>query len=108
MRDDNPAKEELIDLQSSARLKEEFDRVGVDFWMKLTDSFPLLTQRAFNNMLVPFVTTYLRESGFSTLVAMKTKARNRLKADDDMRVALSSTAPRINKLFDSMNQQSSH
>ena len=78
-------------------LKEEFDRVGVDFWMKLTDSFPLLTQRAFK-VLVPFVTTHLCESGFATLVTMKTKARNRLKADDDMRVALSSTAPRINKL----------
>ena len=52
MRDDNLAKEELIDIQSSASLKEEFDRVGVDFWMKLTDSFPLLTQRAFK-VLVP-------------------------------------------------------
>ena len=51
MRDDNPAKEELIDLQTSASLKEEFDGVDVDFWMKLTDSFPLLTQRAFKVLL---------------------------------------------------------
>ena len=107
MKDDDPAIDELIDLQSSATLREEFEKVGVDFWVKLADSFPLLTQRAFQ-VLVPFVTTYLCESGFSSLVAMKTKARNRLKADDDMRVALSSTAPRINKLIDSMNQQCSH
>lgn len=97
----------MIDLQSSATHREEFEKVGVNFWIKLTDSFPLLTQRAFQ-VLVPFVTTYLCESGFPSLVIIKTKARNRLKADDDMRVALSETAPRINKLIESMNQQCYH
>lgn len=87
IKDYSPVKDELIDLQSPATLREEFEKVGVNFWIKLTDSFPLLTQRAFR-VFVPFVTTYLCESGFSCLVAIKTKARNCLKADDDMRVAL--------------------
>ncbi|XP_071545458.1 protein FAM200A-like [Panulirus ornatus] len=107
MKDDLPAKEELIDHQSSASLKAEFDRLSVNFLMKLTYSSPLLTLRAFK-MLVLFVTTYLFESGSSSLVVMKTKAGNSLKDDEDMRVMLSSTAARINKVYDSMNQQSSH
>ena len=107
IKDDSPVKDELINLQSSATLREEFEKVGVNFWIKLTYSFSVLTQLAFQE-LVPFVTTYLCESGFSSLVAIKTKVRNRLKAEDDMRVALSGTVPRINKLIDSMNQQCSH
>ncbi|XP_071545457.1 protein FAM200A-like [Panulirus ornatus] len=107
MKDDHPAKEELIDLQSSASLKAEFDRVCVNFWIKLTYSFPLLTLRAFK-VLVLFVTTYLFESGSSGLAVMQTKAGNSLKDDEDMRVMLSSTAARIDKVDDSMNQQSSH
>ncbi|XP_013778726.1 protein ZBED8-like [Limulus polyphemus] len=75
MKDDDPAIEKLIDLQFSATLREELKRLVFIFWVKLAYSFTLLTQPAFQ-VLVPFVTTYLCESGFSSLVAMKIKARN--------------------------------
>jgi hypothetical protein len=39
--------------------------------------------------LIPFVTIYLGESGFLTLVNIKTKNRNRLDIQHDMHVALS-------------------
>lgn len=53
MKDGDAAKDELIDFQSSPNLKGEFEKTGVDFWIKFTDSFPLLTQRACH-VLVPF------------------------------------------------------
>ena len=39
-------------------------------------------------IIVPFATTYFCETGFSTLVSLKTKPRNRLDPGDDMRVAI--------------------
>ena len=59
-------------------------------------------------VLVPFASTYLCESGFSTLLQIKTKARNRLDVQDDMRLALTQTKPRISKLLRQMQPQSSH
>ena len=107
MSNNDLAKDELIDLQSSSTLQHEFERTGVNFWIKLSDSFPILTERAFR-VIIPFVTTYLCESGFSTLVTIKTKARNRLNTSDHMRLALSSAVPRFEKLVNSMDQQCSH
>jgi hypothetical protein len=58
--------------------------------------------------LIPFATTYLCESEFSALVSVKTKARNRLDARHDMRLALSKTVPRISALTHRKQQQLSH
>ena len=64
--------------------------------------FPQLSKRALK-VLLPFATTYVCESGFSTLCAMKTKARNRLAVEDDLRLALSSTCPQFNLLVKKCN-----
>ena len=45
--------------------------------------------------LLPFSSTYLSKSGFSALVNIKTKARNKLDCEVDLRCALSATNPRI-------------
>jgi hypothetical protein len=58
--------------------------------------------------LIPFVTIYLCESGFLTLVTIKTKNRNRLDVQHDMRVALSKTTPQFNVLIQAKQQQPSH
>lgn len=58
--------------------------------------------------LIPFATTYLCESGFSTMVTIKTKSRNRLDIKDDMRVALSNTVPDFKAILQSKQQQMSH
>ena len=49
-------------------------------------------------LLLPFVLTYLCESGFSTMLLIKTAHRNRLELEDDIRCALSEIFPRIDTL----------
>ncbi|KAF2345701.1 hypothetical protein FHG87_023543 [Trinorchestia longiramus] len=52
----------------------------------------------YTESILPYDTTYLCEAGFSTLIAIKTKSRNRLNTEDDMRVALSKTSPQFHVL----------
>ena len=60
--------------------------------------------------IFPFPTTYLCEKAFSTMLQVKTKARNRLQGGllNDMRVALAKTKPEFNKLVAQRQQQKSH
>jgi len=58
--------------------------------------------------LIAFATSYLCESGFSALLAIKTKQGNRLDITDDMRVALSQTIPQFHVLVEKKQQQPSH
>ena len=59
-------------------------------------------------VIVPFASTYLCETGFSALVHIESKPRNQLNLEDDMRLAISKTQPRISKLASEMQQQKSH
>ena len=75
-----------------------------EFWCAMRHSYPnvaLLSLR----VLVPFASTYISESGFSTLLQIETKARNKLGVQDDMRLALTQTKPRISKLVKQMQPQ---
>jgi hypothetical protein len=57
------------------------------FWNKLGEAYRILTTRSYQ-IPIPFVTIYLCES----------KAKNKLKAEYDMRVALYKTSPRTEML----------
>ena len=59
-------------------------------------------------VLVMFGSTYLCEAAFSTLVAIKTKYRNKLEVEGDLRCALSGIKPRINELFSKKQCEVSH
>ncbi|GBP86813.1 Zinc finger BED domain-containing protein 5 [Eumeta japonica] len=74
-----------------------------DFWCRIRDEYPMLGKIALN-ILLPFPTTYLCETGFTTYAATKTKYRNRLDAEPDMRLQLSSIKPDINQLMKNKNQ----
>jgi hypothetical protein len=75
-----------------------FDEKSItEFWPLMCDSYPKVAERVIHALL-PFVSTYHCESGFSTLLQMKTKQRSRLEVENDLRCALSSTPPRIQKL----------
>jgi len=50
-------------------------------------------------ILVPFATTYLCESGFSSLLYLKNKYRNRLNPSKDLRVALSNCVLRCDRMI---------
>ena len=68
---------------------------------------PVLGSEA-EKVLLPFATTYLCESGFASLAAIKTKIRNRLQPEHDLRVALSTVEPRIEQLASMIQAHGSH
>ncbi|XP_055908389.1 zinc finger BED domain-containing protein 5-like [Eupeodes corollae] len=81
--------EYLIDLQSSSSSKFVFDSVSLhEFWIAVKNEYPALAKKAILNLL-PFVTTYRCEAGFSAYTYTKTKYRSRLDAAPDMRIQLS-------------------
>jgi hypothetical protein len=108
MDDADMQKDNLINLQSKALLKQGFSNQNLDeFWCSQIVAYPVLAKKALS-ALIPFATTYLCESGFLILVSVKTKARNQLGTRHDMRLALSKTVPRISVLADQKQQQPSH
>ncbi|GBP62958.1 SCAN domain-containing protein 3 [Eumeta japonica] len=93
--EDMSAKVEFLGLREDCTLKVEFQNYDLcTFWKKVRAEYPIIADRALK-MLVPFATTYRCESGFSTLVTLKTKARNRLNVEHDLRCALSETLPNL-------------
>lgn len=59
--------------------------------------YPDLSRHALR-ILLNFSSTFLCETSFSTMAAIKTKQRNRLDAANAMRVALSNIQPNIKEL----------
>lgn len=101
--------EEVIEMQHDTNLKDSFES-GISlevFWCQKAISLPKLRDIALRYLTL-FSTTYLCEQGFSALLVIKNKHRNRLDATADMRLALSSTEPRIPILVKSMQAQKSH
>ena len=62
------------------------------FWIKVYQEKPILGGEALKALL-PFATTYLCEAGFSALAVTKTKYRNRLQPEDDLRCSLHQSHP---------------
>lgn len=105
---DLKSQEELIEMISSWDLKMKFETLSLsNYWMYVKKDFPILAESALK-CLLPFATTYLCESGFSTLKVLKTKHRARLNVESDMRVALTDMKPRLDKLCRSHQAHPSH
>ena len=100
--------DEFIDLKNDSEARNFFLETTLPkFWCKMSKKYKKLSKFALS-VLVPFASTYLCESGFSTLVLIKTKMRNKLDVADDMRLALSKTEPDIIKLTNELQAQPSH
>ena len=101
--------EELIELQNDRSCRDAFDSNCLEqFWCKQAISYPKIRNIALRYLML-FSTTYLCEQGFSALLTLKNKSRNRLHVSDDMRVALSKNiSPRIKELVKKMQAQKSH
>ena len=70
---------DLIELSEDSGLKLQYEKVDLPcFWIQASGEYASLSELAIT-FLLPFTTTYLCESGFSTVTAMKPKARNSLK-----------------------------
>ena len=100
--------DEIIELQQSQVQQQLFRTATLStFWCHQIVAYPLLAKKALR-ILTPFVTTYLCEQSFSKMVDIKTKKRNRLCCENDMRVALAKVKPRISKIVSEMQEQKMH
>ncbi|XP_066962147.1 protein FAM200A-like [Macrobrachium rosenbergii] len=102
--------EELIDQENQVQ-KQVFENLQYSkFWIQLKDK-PILTREAVKALL-PFPTTYLCEVEFSSLVTIKTQARNRLDPHRDLWCTLTMSInikPNFENLVHKMKQfQGSH
>ena len=107
--------EEFIELSSDGNLKLQFtSHLSSKFWLSVQKEYPTLAREALKKLL-PFATTYLRVfslvcavTGFSRYVSTKTKYRNRLDAEADMYIQLSTIKPDDKHLSASMQAHPSH
>ena len=94
--------DDVIDLKNDLTLKPDFESAKyLEFWLKMV-SDPKFKNLALEVMkiLLPFPTTYLCEVGFSTLLLLKNKQRNRLDVKSDLRLALAqSIKPRFDMIL---------
>jgi len=101
-------REQLIDISTDTTLETTYRQVEiVTFWVKLLNEYPEISERAVK-VLMPFVTTYLCERSFSLYIATKTKYRNKLDAENVMRLRLTPISPNIVKLCGEKQAHPSH
>ncbi|GFS48927.1 zinc finger BED domain-containing protein 5 [Trichonephila clavipes] len=73
--------ESFIDFTSSGEIKRQFcNKTLFQFWAEVDDEFSELKTKAFR-ILLPFSTSYLCETGFSAVAALKTKYRSQLNIE---------------------------
>ena len=100
--------DELIDFRNDSTCKDMFETLSIcEFWARVCVSYPRIGKECIK-VLLPFSGTYLCKVGFSSLVARKTKARNRLDVKNGVRCALVQTPPNIDVLVNEVQQQVSH
>lgn len=115
--------DELIDIRNDRGLKLQYSKIAeatekqmktkanvdiASFWVPLMDEYPLIVKEAMKAIL-PFSTSYLCESAFSAMNAIKSKNRSQLKSlEDDLRVSLSTIRPRKDILMKEHQAQVSH
>lgn len=76
--------ESLLEISTDSALKDIFDTSPlIDFWLFCRQEYTHLAHQAIT-FLMPFVTTYKCEAGFSTLAYLKNKYRNRLEVDQTL------------------------
>lgn len=76
--------DKFLELKTDSSAKDIFDEKSLtEFWPLMINSYPKMTEKALR-ALIPFVFTYFSESGFSTLLQIKSKQRNRLDVENDM------------------------
>ena len=100
--------EEFLELKCNFTAKNDFEVMPLnDFWPKYMPIYKNVGSAALR-ILLPFSSTYICKSGFSTLVNVKTKYRSKLDCKADIRCALSSTKPCIKLLVSKKQAHPSH
>jgi hypothetical protein len=100
--------ENYIGLAFDNSLKLRFRRQSLtEFWVGVGEEHPDLTKKAIN-ILLPFTTAYLCETGLSGVAAFKTKYCSILNIVSDLRVAISRLQLRYEKLCSKKQPHISH
>ncbi|CAM5130319.1 unnamed protein product [Natator depressus] len=86
--------DKLLELAADERLKMSFKTTTsfASFWIKVKAEYPEFTEIALKTLL-PFPSTNLCETGFSTMSVFKTKYKNSTDSHSPLHVALSSIEP---------------
>ena len=82
---DNLKEDMKSETKSCRRLQLLFDKLE-NFWCVTMKAFPSLATNAMT-VVLPFSTIYFCESGFSAMMYVKNKHRNRLQLEDDLQIA---------------------
>ena len=103
------AQEEFAELSFDSKLKLDFAvRKLTTFWLGLKVEYPVLADLAIR-VLLPFVSTYLCETAFSTLTSIKTKHRASIKdVETALRPALTNIEPRFDLLCKNMQNHAAY
>ncbi|GFU03965.1 zinc finger BED domain-containing protein 5 [Trichonephila clavipes] len=100
--------ESFIDFTSSGEIKRQFcNKTLFQFWAEVDDEFSELKTKAFR-ILLPFSTSYLCETGFSAVAALKTKYRSQLNIEKELRVSISNIKPSFENLCSARQAYGSH
>ena len=100
--------EEFLELTNDSSVKIEYNSLSLqNFWVKMLPLFPKISRIALL-ILIPISSTYLCEAGFSSLLTIKTKQRDKLECEGDLRCALSKTAPQLTELVAKKQEQIYH
>jgi hypothetical protein len=100
--------ENYIDIISHTSLKVRFPKKSyVEFWVRIGDEFPHLSRKALN-ILLPITTSYLCETAFSAMAAMKTKYCCIINLENDIRAAILKLQPQYDKLCSQKQPRLSH
>nr|XP_025039763.1 protein FAM200A-like [Pelodiscus sinensis] len=101
-------KEMLADLSSDIMLKNLKNNSSLEkFLTKVHSKYNLLSEKALR-VLLPFPSTYLCESGFSAVTAIKTKYQNRLTVTPTLKLSLSNLIPNMDEICHHMQAHPSH
>ena len=108
IRDDNmAAKIEFLQLREDSSLKTGFTENKGSFWAGIYKEYSILLKRTLN-FFIQFPSTYCCEVRFSAMVFIKTKYRNRLEIDDELRCCVSYTQLRFEGLIAKKQYQPSN
>uniref|UniRef100_A0A5S6Q3Q7 DUF4371 domain-containing protein n=1 Tax=Trichuris muris TaxID=70415 RepID=A0A5S6Q3Q7_TRIMR len=103
--------EEFIELQTNEEVKTRYKNGYHDFWLQreISIRYPQLWEIV-KKLLVPFPSSYLVERGFSVVLDLFTKKRNRLEIVQrgDLRLLLTNIEPDVEKLLASHQPHPSH
>ena len=101
-------RDELINLSRDVTLASSMKTSTSDeFWCAQRKEYPKLADHAVR-FLLPFSSTYLCEKGFSSMIYVKNKHRNRLQLADDLRLLLSNFESNFHSLIACKQAQGSH